>query len=333
MKFSVVFSDLHFGDPRCTLHSMKTARHLLRKLSEFQPLQEIILLGDILDLQLANWAQALEGRFAGKLEKRAAGFRYFLNVLLKETGVRKVVYVPGNHDYRVFDYLSVERYLMGPLKRGKKLSGKIAFFRKFQKGFLQGIIEDANVSLQILYPHYSMRIAKSRVILTHGHLFDPSQAFSHEVGKVFRESENLSREEIRKIRERYFRRVSLYQNVVSGLSMKKELRNWFSSLYEPLTAFKQSWEHKSRKSFVTPAMRKSIEAYVRYCCRPGKVQGLIFGHTHKPGKIALSSGPVHYVWNAGTFLRESQKSPLGSFITIEHSKKGLPEAVQVHILT
>jgi UDP-2,3-diacylglucosamine pyrophosphatase LpxH len=311
---------------------MKTARTLIRRLSEFKPLHEIILLGDILDLQLANWAQALEGRIAGKLQKRATGFRYFLNVLLRDTGARRVVYVPGNHDYRVFDYHSVERYLMGPLKSGRKLSGKIAFFRKFQRGFLQGIIEDAGISLQIMYPHYSIRVGKSRVILTHGHLFDPSQAFSHEVGKVFRNTENLNREELRKIRERYFRRVSLYQNVVSGLSMKKEFRQWFSSLYDPLSAFKQNWKHRSRKAFLTPAMKKSIEAYVRYCCRPGKVEGLIFGHTHKPGKATLSSGPVRYVWNAGTFLRESPTSPTGSFITIEHSKKPVAEAIQVHIL-
>jgi UDP-2,3-diacylglucosamine pyrophosphatase LpxH len=311
---------------------MNTARKLFRKLSGYSPIHEIILLGDILDLQLANWAQALEGRIGGRLQKRAAGFRYFLNILLGETGARNVVYVPGNHDYRVFDYHSVERYLMGPLKSGKKLSGKIAFFRKFQRGFMQGIIEDAGVSLQILYPHYSIRIGKSRVILTHGHLFDPSQAFSHEVGKVFRKSQNLSREEVRKIRERYFRRVSLYQNVVSGLSMKKEFREWFSFLYDPLTAFKQNWKHRSRKSFLTPAMRRSIEAYVRYCCRPGKVEGLIFGHTHKPGQAVLNSGPVRYVWNSGTFLHESPTSPLGSFVTIEHSKKALPDAVKVHIL-
>lgn len=332
MNYSVVFSDLHFGDSRCTLHSMNTARSLVRQLSNFQPLTEIFLLGDILDLQLANWAQALEGRIGGRLQKPATGFRYFLNFLLRETGARRVIYVPGNHDYRIFDYHSVERHLMSPLKQGKKLSGKIAFFRKFQGGFLQGIVDVPGVSLQVHYPHYSMRVDRSRLILTHGHMFDPTQAFSYEVGKIFRKGESLSKDEVRKIRERFFRRVSLYQNVVSGLSMKRELRKWFTSLYEPLTAFKQTWEHRHRKSFLTPAMRRSIEAYVRYCCRPAKVDGIIFGHTHKPGKAILNSGAVRHVWNAGTFLRESPASPAGSFITIEHSKKPISEAVEVHIL-
>ncbi len=99
---------------------MNTARAFVRKLSEFQPLTEIFLLGDILDLQLANWAQALEGTIAGKFAKRATGFRYFLNFLLRETGARKIIYVPGNHDYRIFDYHSVERYLMGPTKTRQK---------------------------------------------------------------------------------------------------------------------------------------------------------------------------------------------------------------------
>src|SRR5262249_52848381 len=154
------------------------------------------------------------------------------------------------------------------------------------------------------------------IVLTHGHFFDPTQAFNHEIGKAFSRKAPLTKEEIRKIRHNYFRRVSLYQNVVSGLSMKKELREWFSSLYEPLTSFSTKYIHRNRKSFLPPAMKHSIQHYVQYCCRQKKVEGVIFGHTHRAGKAILNEGPVRCIWNCGTFLKESSKSPEGTFLTI-----------------
>ena len=333
MSYSLVLSDLHFGDPRCSLHSMRVVQALAERLRDFAPLQEIVLLGDILDLQLANWAQAIEGRFHDGPKKRAVGFRYFLNFLLQQTSAHRVVYVPGNHDYRIFDYHSVERYLLQPLREGRKLSGKISFFRKFEGGFLQGIVASPGKEIQVVYPHYAIKVNGSRVIMTHGHFFDPTQAFSHEIGKVFGKRPGMTADEIRKLRHKYFRRVSLYQNVVSGFSMKKELRQLFSALYEPLSSVKHMFRHKTRKTFVTPAMIRSIAMYVDYCCRRMKVDGVVFGHTHHPGAMMLHSGPVQHIWNTGTFLRESPSSPSGSFVTIEHNgNKPLSESIRVHLL-
>jgi hypothetical protein len=169
--------------------------------------------------------------------------------------------------------------------------------------------------------------------MTHGHFFDPSQAFNHEIGKVFAKTSNLSQKEVHRLRQAYFRRVSFYQTVVSGLSTRRELRDWFNNIYQPVTDLTNRLHHRSRKSFLTPAMRKSIEQYARYCCRPGKVDAVIFGHTHLAGKAKLQSDMVRFVWNSGTFLRESKDSPLGSFLIIRHDRKiPLEEAVEVHYL-
>jgi len=331
--YTLVVTDLHFGDTRCTLHSMRTAEALVARLSAFSPLKEVVLLGDILDLQLANWAQAVEGMILAGPAKRTAGFRFFINFLLRETGARSVLYVPGNHDYRIFDYHSVERYLLHPLRNGKKLSGKVAFFRTFPESFLQGLLTVPDAKIQVVYPHHTIRVNGERIILTHGHFFDPTQAFNHEIGKIFAGSVSLSREQIVKLRHNYFRRVSLYQNLVSGISMRRDLRDWFSSLYQPVTAWKQKFQHRSRKQFLTGEMKRSIENYVKFCCRPGRVQGVIFGHTHRPGFATLQNGPVQHVWNCGSFLRESGHSPLGSFITIRNGEKmPITEAIQVHQL-
>lgn len=310
---------------------MRTVRDLVDRLEDYRPIREIVLLGDILDLQLANWAQAMEGRFHSGSAKRAVGFRFFLRYVLEHTGASSVIYVPGNHDYRIFDYHSVEKHLMKPLRAGKKLQGRMSFFRTFADPFLQGIIDGNGARMKVIYPHYVLKVNRQRLLLSHGHFFDPTQAFNHEIGKVFSE-ENLTRKEIQRIRTDYLRRVSLYQNLVSGFSMQRGLREWFTSLYQPFTAFKLKLGHRTKKTFLTPAMKQSIRNYVTFCCR-GKFAGLIFGHTHHAGYAAIPDGPVSHVWNTGTFLKESEPGPRGSFITIQTKRRTpLTDAVRVHYL-
>ncbi|MCI0606020.1 metallophosphoesterase [bacterium] len=329
-KYALVLSDLHFGDTRCSLHSMRTAHALMNRLKEYQPLEEIFLLGDILDLQLATWSQAIEGRILNGPAKRAVGFRYFLNFLLDQTGAKLVTYIPGNHDYKIFDYHSIDRHLILPLRNGKKLSGRVSFFRNFTPSFLQGLVHSAQAQFRVIYPHHFLRIPGGRLLLTHGHYFDSSQSFYQEIAKVFTESTN--REEIPRLRKTFFRRASAYQNVVSSLSMQPALRNIFNSIYQPVTSWKETLRHRNRKTFLTRAMRRNIESYVTFCCR-GKVEGVIFGHTHHPGKMSFQDGPVRHVWNSGSFLKESEGSPAGSFLTVQlNGKSPLEDAVKVHLL-
>ena len=329
-KYALVLSDLHFGDTRCSLHAMRTAYALVHRLQEYQQIDEIFLLGDILDLQLATWSQSIEGRILNGPAKRAVGFRYFLNFLLRETRAGTVTYIPGNHDYKIFDYHSIDRHLILPLKSGKKLSGKVSYFRKFTPSFLQGLIEGDAAQFRVLYPHHTIRTSGGRLLLTHGHYFDPSQSFYQEIRKAF--PETIEKDKIPAYRKEFFKRTSAYQNFVSGLSIQPRLRNLFNSIYQPVTTLKQTIQHRERKSFLTNAMRRNMETYVAFCCR-GKVEGVIFGHTHHPGKTTFQDGPLRFAWNSGTFLRESKSSPAGSFITIRlNGQRDLNEAVKVHLL-
>jgi UDP-2,3-diacylglucosamine pyrophosphatase LpxH len=330
MKYGLILSDLHFGDSRCTLHSMKTAHALVSRLKEYQPLEEIFLLGDILDLQLATWAQSIEGRILEAPAKRAVGFRYFLNFLLKETGAKNVTYIPGNHDYKIFDYHSIDRHLILPLRNGKKLSGRVSFYRNFSPSFLQGLLESSEAQMRVVYPHHILKVGKSRLLLTHGHYFDSSQSFYQELAKVFPDS--VPKDKVPHLRRKFFHRTSTYQSVVSGLSTQPKLRGAFNKIYQPVTSFKEKLGHRTRKSFLTPVMRRNMESYVMFCCR-GKVDGVIFGHTHKPGKATLRNETLRHVWNTGSFLRESPKSPNGSFLTVcFNGKSDMEEAVKLHLL-
>lgn len=329
-QYALVLSDLHFGDTRCSLHSMRTAHALVQKLQDYKPLHEIFLLGDILDLQLATWAQAIEGRILGHASKRAVGFRYFLNFLIEQTGASVITYVPGNHDYKIFDYHSIDRHLILPLRKGKKLSGKVSFFRNFTPSFLQGLLHSPDVQFRVVYPHHTLKLGRERILLAHGHYFDPAQSFYQDIAKAF--PQPITKGQIPALRKTFFRRASTYQNVVSGLSIQPGLRALFNSIYQPVNVLKQSLRHRSRKTFLTRAMRRNIECYVSYCCR-GKIDGVIFGHTHRPGKAVIHDGAIRHVWNCGTFLRESPESPLGSFLTIRlNGQSSLEDAVRIHLL-
>jgi UDP-2,3-diacylglucosamine pyrophosphatase LpxH len=309
---------------------MRTAHALVHRLKDYQPLEEIILLGDILDLQLASWAQAIEGRILDVPAKRAVGFRYFLNFLLQETAAKQVTYVPGNHDYKIFDYHSIDRHLLLPLRTGKKLSGRVSYYRKFPFSFLQGLVQSSTAQVRAIYPHHILRIDKFRLLLAHGHYFDPSQSFYQHIAKAF--AEQGAKPKIAAVRKNFFRRSSAYQNVVSGFSIQPGLRAIFNSVYQPVTSFQEKFRHRIRQSFLTPAMRRNIETYVSFCYR-GKVDGVIFGHTHRPGKVTLKEGNIRHIWNSGTFLRESVHSPAGSFITVcLNGKLPIEEAVKVHLL-
>ena len=217
-RYALVLSDLHFGDTRCSLHSMRTAHALVERLKEYQPLEEIILLGDILDLQLATWSQAIEGRILDAPAKRAVGFRYFLNFLLQETAAKQITYIPGNHDYKIFDYHSIDRHLLLPLRNGKKLSGRVSYYRKFPFSFLQGLVQSSQAQMRVIYPHHVLRIRNFRLLLTHGHYFDPSQSFYKQIAKAF--SKRDENTDVQALRKEFFRRSSAYQSIVSGLSIQ-----------------------------------------------------------------------------------------------------------------
>lgn len=106
MKLAVV-SDLHFGDDNCVLVEQGDTAWRLNKgvenrLGFLANLDVLILLGDIFDLSIASY------------EKAFAASRPFFELVVK-LGVKKIVYVPGNHDTMVWHALEYETRITRPL--------------------------------------------------------------------------------------------------------------------------------------------------------------------------------------------------------------------------
>jgi UDP-2,3-diacylglucosamine pyrophosphatase LpxH len=338
---ALVFSDLHFGDPRSALHRPEVLDKLLRALRPHAPIRRLVLLGDILDLQMSNWSWAVEGVPVGGAGRRLPGFRRFLNRLVQQAGVHSVHYVPGNHDYRVFDYLSVERHLIDRLAAGDRLRGRVHFYRSFSRPFLRGLLESPEVDFSVVYPHLSLRLGAERLILTHGHLLDASQGFGVDSARAFRRVDPGDGRAVARARQDFFRRVGLYQSLVDGGAVSHQFRkrvylralkawNAFATLSDPTRS-------GARGRPIDRRLQANIAAYLRFCCRPGRVDGFIFGHTHRPGGIALSrpGGAAIPVWNSGTFLDERRKpagGPWGSFLLVGAGSGPVAERVRLEWL-
>jgi len=327
---AIVFSDVHFGDPRSLLHNSSHFEKLLHLARQHRPIRRVVLLGDILDLQIGNWSMAIEGILQGVGGRRSVGFRRFLNELVAEVGAKHVHFVPGNHDYRVFDYLSVDRYLMARLATGKRLHGTLSFYRHFRKPFLRGILATTEVPFEVTYPHLELRLGDHRLVLGHGHYLDASQGLGGDAHRAFRNVHARDTKAVAKARQNFFRRVGLYQSIVDGGAVNYQVRQGVYrravGAVQAVTKLGDLTRGKARGRAIDHGLKQNILAYIRFCCRGRKVDGFVFGHTHRAGETTISRPPEQplRVWNCGTFLQEKgAKSRVGSFLLLQ-SKKGAP---------
>lgn len=157
---TALVSDLHLGTLFETdvLRARGPARE--RLLAELEGADQIVLLGDTLELRQAPLAEALESArdFLGELGERLAG--------------RRIVVVPGNHDHQLADPL-LERQRMDPSSAGLGLeqllppegSGPLAWVAERLAGGGAG----ARAEVVLAYPGLWIR---PDVYATHGHYLD-----------------------------------------------------------------------------------------------------------------------------------------------------------------
>ena len=333
---AIVFSDLHFGDPRSLLHSGPHLDKLLSLAAEHRPIRRVVLLGDILDLQIGNWSLAIEGIPLGTGGRRSPGFRRFLNELVRTVEAKSVHFVPGNHDYRVFDYLSVDRYLMARLATGKRLHGKLAFYRHFRKPFLRGVLASDQIPFEVTYPHLELRLGEHRLVLGHGHYLDASQGLGIDAHRAFRGVNPKDTKATTSARQNFFRRVGLYQSIVDGGAVNYKVRQGVYrravGALHAVGKLGDLTQGKARYRPIDRGLKQNILTYVRYCCRGRKVDGFVFGHTHRAAEATIPRPPLAplQVWNCGTFLEEKNvKNRVGSFLVL-WSKRGAPLQELVH---
>jgi len=327
MAKRVIFSDLHFGDPSCSLSSQPVALGLRSYLWGLGEVKELVLAGDILDANISSLHTAIEGRNGSHSWPNQLGFRQWLSFLFENDkfDVERIVYIPGNHDYIIWNILSTNEVFVEPVSQGKVprnlplMEG--TFLEPFIRGVAPGKVRDRFI---VTYPDYEFDLPGHAVLVTHGHYLDEQQTLFKSLEKLI-QAEGDKREAIRK----FFIGSAQYEVVANAVSFMKNSRDLVKKAYKSLSWFFDAIGG-SRGKPIDASTLHAVEVYLFYF-RNKQPDVYIYGHTHKAGHAntkTLGSDKAKRllpkdieVWNDGSFLGAPSKSQAGTFIVTDDSPR------------
>ncbi len=129
----------------------------IRELTQGQPIQQCVLLGDIFDFSFASYGLAMQNG------------RWFFEQLVASGLFEEYIYIPGNHDHHLWQQIIEHYYLMTeldkpPLTYPKTLPANFVL----NNTFLDKLLPD-QYGFQVTYPNYELSINNHVFYLHHGH--------------------------------------------------------------------------------------------------------------------------------------------------------------------
>lgn len=349
----LVLSDMHFGTPESSINAAQFRDPLVDYIVSRAPWDEIVFTGDLLDLNLSTFTRAIEGGTWQDLNGPLFGFRQFIQELdtrirrqSPDQGLihltRKWIYVPGNHDYKIWDMLSSKIVCDDVLASGKKI-GTVqtpVMMGKWigEESFFAGIFRAYGAQSQVIieYPNHEIDFCREKMVLTHGHYLDAKQTRFNDISDHL--SNLKAHEEIKKARRRIFIETAQYQTVANTISFTMGFRGLANVLVGPdafgnkikklyhqigsslLALFFPREGRKGKR--LSPKQLRNMGCYLEQFCQYTKLpRWFIFGHTHHQGK-EMNGNPDMDVYNAGSCYSDAD-IPI-TFIEIETDNKGMP---------
>ncbi len=199
---SMVMSDIHFGLKECNLDLHNADESVIKAkrkakidyffnwlITEQKDIDEVIFIGDLFDLHMTSFAKAVLGSY------------YFLKELANLKGLRKITYIPGNHDHTMWllhiFYADIIKKFEKDLYPIFDYDFNFVYKRPFCKpdsgSFLQGIFTDKkDIEFCTTYPFKNEPIAGKEYIFFHGHFLDKKQRITQKLFKIFLKDLDLS---------------------------------------------------------------------------------------------------------------------------------------------
>ncbi|MBZ5563038.1 MAG: metallophosphoesterase [Acidobacteriia bacterium] len=332
MAKRVIFSDLHFGDPQCSLSNQSVAMGLRSFLWGLGPVEELILAGDILDANISSLTRAIEGKKSSGPWPKQIGFRFWLAHLFEDNkfDVKRIVYIPGNHDYIIWNILSTNEVFVDPISQGKVPTNLPLTEGTFLQPFLRGVApENIRDRFCAVYPDHEFDLAGRAVLVTHGHYLDEQQTLFKNLDELIRKENGNKKKAVRK----FFVGTAQDQAVANAVSYLKDTREFVEKAYKSISSIFDAIG-KLRNKPIDVKMLKAIEMYLCYF-RNKQPDVFVFGHTHEAGHATtavLGSDKGKRlipkdieVWNDGSFLYSRSKRLAGTFVATDDSpEKGGP---------
>lgn len=325
MAKRVIFSDLHFGDPLCSLRHEAVTRGLAEYLRGLGGVEEVILAGDILDANVSSLSLAIWGRPASGAGgwPEQLGCEGWLSTIFQGLALnpKRIVYIPGNHDYIVWNLLATELAFMTPLSEGRRPKGLPMMSGFFERPFIRGI---APVALRdrfvVSYPNHEFNLGDKKVLVTHGHYLDAKQSLFRDLGDTLDKKDGNVKAAVRD----YFKRTAQYQALANSVSYFHDDRVFVDKVHKGLSGLLDSIRFLGllRKEAIDEGMLRAIEMYLDYFCER-RPDYFIFGHTHEAGQACTSQIPADKrlitkdikVINDGSFIESEHDA--GSFVVVD----------------
>jgi len=341
MAKRVIFSDLHFGDPKCSLSNRAVASKLRDFLWGIGQVEEIILAGDILDANISTLTRAIEGQQSSGSWPIQVGFRHWLSYLFEDGNfdVGRIIYIPGNHDYIIWNILSTKKAFVDPISQGITPTNLPLIESTFPQPFIRGVAPGrVRDRFSVRYPDYQFQLNERSVLVTHGHYLDDSQSLFRTLGGLMRKDESKRAEAVKQ----FFEATAQYQAVANAVSYMKGSRDLVLKVYKGLASLFDV-TGKLRGHTIDAKMLEAIQVYLHYF-RQVEPDVFIFGHTHKAGHTntaalqrkglkRLTQKLIDFafgrekakrliqrvidVWNDGSFLNSPLAGKVGTFIVAD----------------
>jgi UDP-2,3-diacylglucosamine pyrophosphatase LpxH len=292
----VVVSDTHFGDPYDVLTSSKAVNAMTDRLESLGAIDELVLLGDVFDFWKSPFSEAV------------ARSRDFMSALYMLENVKRIVYLPGNHDHHVFrQYYNeqVSKNLREGLLEPPELTMPLTTDCPIM-GALRP--KDARVPLFSVYPVHNVNVRRRQVFLTHGQmlgffersLWSPGQ--SRIATMLVRKSENLDLEEMERFISPFYEMMALSALVPGVLEGNYRVYRFLARTGKVLGLRRDSRVSTYRDTTIEQNAAE-IEALLDHFCDE-KPDYFIYGHTHMAGRLELPISGTTAI-NSGCWLSDA----------------------------
>ncbi len=327
----LVLSDMHFGTPESSVNDPRYRGALVNYIASRAPWKEIVLTGDLLDVNLSTLVRALEGGPGLGGGPAVVGFRTFVEELdgaMKHRGAPGLdslaenwVYVPGNHDYKVWDLLAANAMSVNVIAAGRSLrsvhpplaQAKWANGTSFFAGVFRAFASHRRVAVE--YPDHVLSFGESgRMVLTHGHYIDASQTRFRSLVKTLA---GVAPPALQKAARDIVIETAQYQAVANAVSFRRDTTQWVARAVGPdgwvdrlknlvfglassLISTVLLRKGTLRGEDLTPRQLAAIDVYLRrFRSYDPMPRWFVFGHTHRQGRGRAGDQAVQ-VYNVGS---------------------------------
>ena len=324
----VVISDPHLGDSRSTLGNTIVVGELINELNQGKKIDELILLGDILDLAFSTFEDVI------------GQAREFFNQI-SSLDIGKIVYIPGNHDYHIWLLHIEKRDVIEPIgdESVPELPNYISYFSGKESFFSEVLPEDLEEKFVIRYPNYEFESNGIRYLLHHGHqvygpcvlLMSPDEALNEGKGLndllianspileliyYHLERSEEMREKLKVAWKKYGSSGAIAIVIKELLDARlPKLGRCIVDIIIKLWLWYTIKRIKKDRGTEIDEIEKEIRDYLKVCgWNPQNPLRFIFGHSHVPGGKEIDNNLT--VVNCGSWLEEDNRE-YNTYVLIE----------------